>query len=96
MPALCVPQSYLPAGTVMPQADCAANLYCVPRALVSDPTAKPAQCKDDVRGSGICLPECIAGALTPLLTVQSNCSQTEQCYPCAFIGGTATGVCASQ
>ena len=95
-PALCVPQSYLPADTVMPQADCGANLFCVPRALVSDPAAKLAQCMDDVRGSGVCVSQCIAGALTPLITTQSTCTASEQCYPCAFIGGATTGVCGSQ
>jgi hypothetical protein len=95
-PALCVPQTYVPAGALMPPADCAAGLYCVPRALVNDPTAKPAACNAEVRGAGICLPQCIASALVPLVTVQANCNTNEKCYPCELIGGTATGVCGAQ
>jgi hypothetical protein len=90
-----VPQSYVPEGVVMPAADCSAELFCVPRELVSDPTARPAQCSADLRGPGLCVPQCIAEALGPLLTVQAGCNTGEQCYPCALFGGSATGACAA-
>jgi hypothetical protein len=92
--ALCVPQSYVPAGVVMPRGTCDATSFCVPRAWASDPSAKPNYCTDDVRGRGICVPQCVATALGPLLTTSADCNPTAQCYPCQYVGGLASGVCA--
>jgi hypothetical protein len=91
--ALCVPQSFVPAGVVMPRGTCDATSFCVPRAWASDPSAKPSYCMDSVRGRGICVPQCVATALGPLLTTPADCSSTDECYPCQYVGGLASGVC---
>ena len=91
---LCVPQSYVPKGVTMPQDECVdAATVCVPSELVRDPAAKPVPCTDDVRGAGICVPDCIASALGTLITAQASCNAGEQCYPCQLVGGISTGLC---
>ena len=60
---MCVPRSYIPAGAAATQADCGAELFCVPRQHIIDPNAKPVECSTDIRGPGICLPQCIADSL---------------------------------
>ena len=94
---LCVPQSYVPKGISVPQQECSdATLSCVPREWVSDPAAKPTQCTDDLRGSGVCVPQCIATAIGGLITSQFSCNAGDQCYPCQIIGGQATGLCTAE
>lgn len=90
---MCVPRSYLPPGVTMPQAECGPTMVCTPRTLVSDPTAEPTQCSADIRGPGICVPQCIGDAIALILTVQATCAASEVCYPCELVGGTPTGVC---
>jgi hypothetical protein len=91
--AVCVPQSFVPAGVVMPRGSCDATSFCVPRAWASDPSAKPSYCTDSVRGRGVCVPQCVATALSALLTTSADCNSADQCYPCQLVGGLASGVC---
>jgi hypothetical protein len=93
--ALCVPQSYVPAGKTLPQASCAADLRCLPRSQVLDPNARLPTCTTEVRGPGVCVAQCIANAAGPIVTVQSTCAAGEVCYPCQLVDGTSTGACPS-
>jgi hypothetical protein len=90
---VCVPPSLVPAGVVMPRGSCDAASLCVPRAWASDPHAKPHYCADGVRGRGVCMPQCVANAIGPLVTSTDDCSSTDQCYPCTYVGGLPSGVC---
>lgn len=92
--ALCVPQSYVPAGKTLPQASCPADLRCLPRSQVLDPSAKLPSCMTDVRGTGVCLAQCIADAVG-IVTVQASCAANEVCFPCTLVDGTSTNACPS-
>jgi hypothetical protein len=89
----CVPLGYIPSGAAAPKADCGAELFCVPRQRIVDPNAKPVECSTDIRGHGVCLPQCIADALVLLVTVQATCPSNNACFPCELVSGDSTGVC---
>jgi hypothetical protein len=90
---LCVPSQYIPADTIMPQADCAAGLACMPRERLLAPSQAVQTCTDALRGLGVCLAQCIGQAISPILTVQASCTAGDVCFPCALVGGESTGVC---
>jgi len=90
---LCVPRGYIPTATAAPQGTCGADLFCVPRERIVDPTSKPIECAADIRGRGTCVPQCIAEALAPLVYVQATCPAGNACFPCQLVSGDSTGLC---
>jgi len=88
----CVPESLVPAGTVLEQQSCEDAWACAPTDKLVDPTYTFPTCSAGILGAGACLPGCFVNSPFAWLFTQGTCGAEERCVACSVFG-SSTGAC---